>query len=133
MGDVIKKLKVRGLNEDELNLYFDTGSPFTFIRKSVAKRLGGMLSLPKPCEFGGLGDGKFMSKEIMVVEVKLLDIWCVQEVFVVEDKEIPRGDMLVGHDFMQRYGIKLDLKKCEIILDREALISGKIIKKEALW
>ena len=53
--------------------------------------------------------------------VKLLEFRCRQWAYV-EDNVLEKGyDILAGHDFMQRYGIKLLLYKGEIEIDEVRL------------
>lgn len=127
MGDIIKTYKVKGINIKELNLYFDSGSPRTFIKLGTAKKLGGIMNLPSTVSFNGLGEGKFFSEYVAYIEVKLLGIWCGHLCFVVDDKVI-EDDLLVGHDFMQIYDIKLDLRRRAVILDKNALLRAQKIR-----
>ena len=64
----------------------------------------------------------FQSKEIIHLYVKVLRFWCRQVAYVVEDEVLERNyDMLVGHDFMQRYGIKLLPDRGDIEIDEVRL------------
>lgn len=124
----IEKFEVRSQMVGEglpLSLYFDSGSPFTFIKYSVANQLGNIFKLPDAVPFLGLGDGQFFSTHMMHLEVELLEIWCRQFAYVVPDELLKEGeDMLIGHDFMQRYDIKLDTKERRVILDKTAILRG---------
>jgi len=44
---------------------FDNGSPFTFIKRSSALKVGKLFELTEPASFGGLGAGEFQSREII--------------------------------------------------------------------
>jgi hypothetical protein len=110
--DIIKRFEVsqypKGETAVELVLCFDSGSPYTFIKRSSALKVGRLFELVEPRPFGGLGGGDFQSKEIIHLYVKLLQFWCSQVAYVVEDDTLEAiYDILVGHDFMQLYGIKL--------------------------
>lgn len=125
--DIIKEFKVScypsGKEPVELALYFDNGSPYTFIKRVSALRVGRLVELAEPAPFGGLGGGNFQSKESIHLYVKLLDFWCRHWAYVVEDNILEEDyDILTGHDFMQRYGIKLlphqgDIEVNEVILN----------------
>lgn len=126
MGDIIKSHKVRAESEALLNIYFDNGSPFTFIKLDVAERIGKPSRLSRHASFSGLGDGSFSSTHGLHLEVQLLDIWCKQFAYVVTASILPPGEyILLGHDFMQRYDIKLGTKKREVILNRDALLRAQ--------
>lgn len=131
MGEVIERIKVKSLieKEEKLNVYFDSGSPYTFISKRTAKILGGTSKLPRPYEFKGLGNGKFASNLVIHIEFNLLGIWCSHIVYVV-DNEITgeESDVLCGHDFMQKYDIKLDTKKKRIILNKASLKRAQVVR-----
>ena len=130
MGDIIKNFPVQSIAEIEVKLrvYFDSGSPFTFIKKQASMELQSpVLQLKR--EFGGMGDGKFHASGLMEIVVKLLDIWCPQTAYVVEDETLDEGyEILAGHDFTQRYDIKLDSQKRDIIVDKAALIRAQKIR-----
>ena len=101
---------------------FDNGSPFTFIKRSSALKVGKLFELVEPTPFGGLGGGEFQSREIIYMYVKLLEFWCRQVTHVVEDNILEEDyDVLVGHDFMQLYGIKLLPHEGDIEIDKVRL------------
>src|SRR5437899_2326162 len=125
MGDVIKKIRVRSTPRETarlLNVYFDTGSPRTFVKESVALPMKDIAELSYPRIFHGLGDGQFSSSYIIQLEFKLLDLWVPHLCYVVPDATLdPRYDILLGHDFMQIYDIRVHPKKKEVKIDKEAL------------
>jgi len=61
--DILKNFKVSfyssGKEPAELVLYFDSGSFYTFIKRSSALKVGRLFELVEPEPFGGLGDGSF--------------------------------------------------------------------------
>ncbi|MGQ9628616.1 MAG: hypothetical protein ACUVV0_17150 [Anaerolineae bacterium] len=120
--DVLERFEVSyypsGKEAVELVFCFDNGSPYTFIKRTSALRIGRLFELAEPAPFGGLGGGAFQSKEIIHLYVKLLEFWCRQVAYVIEDNVLERGyDILAGHDFMQSYGIKLLPHKGNIEID----------------
>lgn len=125
MGDVIKNLEVRSYPDEKYikaRLYFDSGSPYTFAKKSLTKKFKAKTYLPIPKKFNGLGNGSFKASYIMHLEVKLLGFWCSHYAYVVEDKILEEDeDLLVGHDFMQKFDIRLSLKKGDLILNKASL------------
>jgi len=124
--DILKRFEVSyypsGKKAVGLVLCFDSGSFHTFIKRSSALRVGRLFELVEPASFGGLGEGVFQSKEIIHLYVKLLEFWCRQVAYVVEDEVLEPGyDVLAGHGFMQGYGIKLLPDKGDIEIDETRL------------
>jgi hypothetical protein len=120
--DILKRFEVSyypsGKDAVELVLCFDSGSPYTFIKCSSALSVGRPIVLVASEPFGGLGGGNFGSKEVMLLHAKVLEFWCRQWAYVVEDNILETGyDILVGHDFMQLYGIKLIPHNGDIEID----------------
>jgi hypothetical protein len=108
---------------------FDNGSPFTFIKRSSALKVGRAFELVEPAPFSGLGGGEFQSKEIIRFYVKLFEFWCRQVAYVVEDKILEEDyDILAGHDFMQIYGIKLLPQEGDIEIDKVRLRLARRIR-----
>ena len=131
MGNIIEKIKTKSIiskKPKELEIYFDSGSPFTFISEPKADKLGGVMNLTDPVDFDGLGNGKFYSSRIILLWFNLLGIWCRHLTFVVDKDITGNEDILCGHDFMQVYDIKLDLKKRKIILNKNNLLRAQIVR-----
>ncbi|MEW5946631.1 MAG: hypothetical protein AB1742_10580 [bacterium] len=130
MGDVIKKLPIRS-GEDEkprpMNCYFDTGSPYTFVKKSAAGKLKVIAPLSTPRTFKGLGNGRFKVTHIVYLELKLLGFWCSHYGYVIDDSVIDQ-DVLAGHDFMQKFNVGLDLRKKKLVLDRASLKRAQTVR-----
>ena len=111
-----------GKNAVELVLCFDSGSPYTFIKRTSALRVGRLVELAEPELFGGLGGGDFQSEEVILLHVKVLEFWCRQWAYVVKDDILEKDyDVLAGHDLMQLYGIKLLPHKGDIEIDEVRL------------
>jgi hypothetical protein len=124
--DILKEFEVSyypsGREAVKLVLCFDSGSPYTFIKTSSALKVGKLIELPEGKPFGGLGGGGFSSKEITLLHIKVINFWCSQLAYVVEDDVLERSyDGLAGHDFMQLYGIKLLPHKGDTEIDEERL------------
>lgn len=133
MGEVIQKLKVKSSLKGkplDFSLMFDSGSKETFVRFDVAKKLGNYVKLKEEYFFYGLGDGRFSCKLILPILVKIEGVWCVHTAWVA-DKSVMDDEILIGHDFMQKYDIKLDLKRRKMIADREYLKKTQRIRKSA--
>lgn len=124
--DILRGLKVSyypsGRQAVEVVLCFDSGSPYTFIKRTSALKVGGLIELVEPEVFGGLGGGDFQSEEGVLLHVKVLDFWCRQWAYVVEDDLLESEyDVLAGHDFMQLYGIRLLPQEGDIEIDEARL------------
>ena len=134
MGDVIKVLPIRsykGERKKMLRLYFDSGSPYTFIKENKAKMFKDIIKLTVPGIFTGLGNGTFSATHIMHLEVNLLGFWCRHYCYVVNDKILDE-DLLVGHDFMQKFDIMINLKKKDIILNEASLKRAQKVRSSIL-
>ena len=131
--DILKRFEVSyypsGREAVELVFCFDSGSPYTFVKRSPALKIGRLFRLVEPASFGGLGGGDFQSKEIIHLHVKLLEFWCRQAAYVVEDDVLERSyDILAEHDLMQRYGIKLLPHQGDIEIDEVRLSLAQRIR-----
>lgn len=139
--DILKRFEVSryssGREAVELVFCFDNGLPYTFIKRSSALRVGKLFELAEPAPFGGLGGGEFQCEEIIHLYVKLLEFWCRQVAYVVEDNILEKHyDLLAGHDFMQLYGIKLLPHKGDIEIDEVRLSLAQRIRQlggEPIW
>ena len=123
MDAIVKKLPVKSGTKGKAintNLFFDTGSPRTFVREDTARKLGNIVQLPNVIEFRGLSNGEFDTDKGLILFIKLDGIWCEQFAYVVKN-EIIEDEILVGYDFMQVYKVKLDLDKEDLILDEKQL------------
>ena len=130
MGDIALSLAVKTAPRQRsrrLTLYFDTGSRRTFIRDDVARRLGNVSPLKVPISFTGLGDGGFQCAAVMSLYVRLKGIWCEHLALVASRRDLD-DEVLVGHDFMQIYNIRLDPKKRAILLDKASLVRAQRIR-----
>ncbi|MBI3099439.1 MAG: hypothetical protein HYY93_14605 [Planctomycetes bacterium] len=134
MGDVIRAFPVRstkGERSRRLRLYFDTGSPYTFVKRSACAGMRDVFRLSRPADFGGLGNGHFEARDGMFMEVRLLGFWCRHYAYVVEDKELDLiYDVLVGHDFIQKFDISLRSRRGGkgVVLDRETLLMSQRVR-----
>lgn len=134
MGDVIRSFPVRSSKEDKprlLKFYFDTGSPYTFVKRSACKGFVNLSKLGAAVTFHGMGNGRFLVREMLNMEVRLLGIWCRHIAYVVEDSVLEQGyDILVGHDFIQRFDITIRArgKRKALLLNRGALLMAQRIR-----
>jgi hypothetical protein len=134
MGDVIKAYSVRstaGEKAREARLYFDTGSSWTFVKSGTAEGLKGVFRLPAPVPFRGLGNGVFHATHAAQLEVRMAGIWVPHLCYVVPDNVLePSYDVLLGHDFMQRYDVHLESKRRRVLVDKERLRMALRVRSE---
>jgi hypothetical protein len=132
--DILKDLPISaypsGKKSVKLTFYFDSSSPYTFIHKNAGERVGNLILLPEPEVFSRLGNVSFQSSEILLMHIKLLNFWCRQIAYVVDQDVLePTYDILAGHDFMQLYGITLYPEKGDVEIDpRRVSLSQKVRK-----
>lgn len=133
MGDVIEVFGVRsstGERARPLRLYFDSGSPCTFIKISACRGFKNLLPLAKPKPFGGLGDGAFRATHILDMEVRLLGIWCRHPTYVIPDDVLSdKEDVLIGHDFMQKFDVNIHSRQKRVVLDSASLRAAQIVRR----
>ena len=130
MGDVIVPLKVRSYGRKRsgsVRAYFDTGAPYSFISKDVGLKMGRPLKLDVPQHFTGLGNGGFDAAHILNLEVQLKGFWC-PHVFFVLDRAVIDDYALVGHDFMQKFGITVNPKRHSIAIDEASIRHAQKIR-----
>jgi len=125
MGHIIRKYRVRSSEKEKpqlLRLYFDTGSPRTFVKQSIASKMSDVTELSYPKIFHGLGNGEFAATHAASVDIQLLDMWVPHLCYVVADDVLdPEYDILIGHDFMQIYDIHVRPKRSEVEMRKDAL------------
>jgi len=125
MGDIIKNFQARSATGEKprlLKFYFDTGSPRTFVKKSAALDMKDVAKLSAPVIFSGLGNGRFEATHIVSLRLKLLGIWVPHLCYVVPDEVLdPEYDVLLGHDFMQIYDIRVRPRQKDVAIRRNAL------------
>ena len=132
MGDVIRPFQVRSSRRERprrLRLYFDSGSPYAFIKRSACRGFNAVMRLPFPEPFDGLGSGRFQAREFLHFEARLMGIWCRHAAYVVEDAILTEDeDMLVGHDFTQKFDVSLNSRKRDVILNKVSLRRAEIVR-----
>lgn len=133
MGDVIVTLRVKsstGSRARALPLYFDSGASTTLVREDTARRLGNVLSLREPTVFRGLGNGRFRSSKAVQILVRIQGVWCAYLAYVVPQAAMDEA-VIIGHDFMQKFNIRLDPRGRKILADRRDLKRGqRVYRKE---
>ncbi len=111
-----KKIKLRGSKgEKELTAVFDSGATYSCIRTEIAKELDTLLALTEPIKFVTAESDRQIKAESRV----LLDFYIngyrfSDEFIVIENLS---EDVIIGATTMQKWRLKLDFEKEEVIID----------------
>jgi len=146
---LFKHLKIEGdLGSDELEALFDTGATYSFIRQSVAQGVATILPIPRPKSFE-LAETRSLSekyeskhkqqriqnsvsrrrdfslrgkvleaKERITIDIIVNGITISDEVVVIEDLF---EELILGASTMQKWRIKLDLERGNVIIAPRAV------------
>jgi len=113
MGLIAKRIKLVGSRgEHETEGLFDSGASYSFIR---AERLATLEPLPQPMSFGVAQ----RRAKLAVRERVVLDFWIdgyrFSDEFLVVDNLV--DEFIIGAATMQKWRLKLDTEKEDIIVD----------------
>ncbi|MDW8027536.1 MAG: retropepsin-like aspartic protease [Armatimonadota bacterium] len=116
MGIIIKRIRLVGSKgEHETEGLFDTGASYSFIRKDVAERLEVLLPLPQPMSFEMAEQGATVTARERVVLDFWIDGYRFSDEFLVLDNL--SEEIIIGAATMQKWRMKLDMEKEDIIID----------------
>ncbi len=91
-----------------------------------------VLKLSVPDVFRSLGDGRFKASSMARIEVQMLGLWVPHLCYVVPDEVLdPDYEILLGHDFMQIYDIRINPKRRDIIVRKNALMMALKVRNTA--
>lgn len=88
---------------------FDTGSEEGLLRERVVAAAA-TAKLPDPVPVLGIGGGSTAAHRLAMFQVRVLGKWCRTSALVVPDDALD-VDLLVGEDFLDRYGLNVDIRK----------------------
>ncbi|MBI4612456.1 MAG: retroviral-like aspartic protease [Planctomycetes bacterium] len=111
MGKIVKKLRLMGdSGELEIEVLLDSGAGASLVRADVAESITSMISSRKvPCVFHGVnGEEALRSDRICHLVIEMKGKFLDGRFYLVD--RMPR-EMILGVDFMQMWGIILDLRK----------------------
>ncbi len=118
MGLIYEKLRVIGLKgERTVSALMDTGSSHSLLREDIARAIGKPEELPEPKQYE-LAVGTFVARLGLFADV------------VVEGHRLTCGfkivaglseEMILGVDFFQLWGVRLDPKNHLMIVDPRSL------------
>jgi len=116
MAVIIKRIRLRGSKgEVERDAIFDSGATYSCIRPELAEALGMVEPLPEPMEFATAEDGRRVTAlgrvtlNFYIGEYRFSD-----EFMVIEGLS---DGVIIGAATLQKWRLKLDLERDEVIVD----------------
>ena len=126
MAVITKKIKLRGSKgEMEREAIFDSGSTYSCIHPELAKKLEVFVRLPEPMEFSTAKEGEKVRAEERITINFYIDEYRFSDEFMVVDG-LSNG-VIIGAATLQKWRLKLDFEKDEIIID------PRVTKLWLLW
>lgn len=117
MGLIVKELGVAGdKGQRKLRVLFDTGASVSLIRKDLAQELATLLSLPQPVRIE-MGDGHLAeAREGAMLHIGIGSVTIWDAVIALDTLT---EEFILGARTMQKWGIKLDTEREEILVDED--------------
>lgn len=114
MAVIRKKLALIGpRRRRQVECLFDTGASSSFIRPELALTLGlSVASLPKPLRFR-LGKRSAQVSRLAALMLRINDVTLADAAYVMPSLT---EEYVVGVEFLERYGIRLDPKRRRLLL-----------------
>ncbi len=114
MGVIRKSLPLIGRRgKTEVQCLFDTGASSSFVRPELVRTLGlSTAKLPKPVRFR-LGKGSTQVSQLAAVIIRLNGVNLADAPYVMPGLT---EEYVVGVEFLERYGIRLDPKRRRLLL-----------------
>ncbi len=131
MAVIIKEIKLKGSkSEIEKEAIFDSGSTYSCIHPDLAESLGTVEPLPEPMEFGTAKEGEKVTAEGRVTLNFYIEQYRFSDEFMVIQK-LSNG-VIIGAATLQKWRLKLDFEKDEIIIDPRVTKLWLLINKSGL-
>ena len=118
MGLIYKQMKLGGnKGEMDVTVLFDTGASLCFVRKDVAEKVADISKAPARLKI------LTPSGTLETEEAAILQLWVDGHALFWTFLVLPElsEDLIVGTDFFQRWKIRLDPEREDIIIDPNAL------------
>jgi len=116
MAVIIKEIKLRGSKgEVEKEAIFDSGPTYSCIHPELAKKLEIVTPLPEPMEFSTAEEGRKVTARGAVRLNFYIGKYRFSDEFMVIEK-LSNG-VIIGAATLQKWRLKLDFKRDEIIID----------------
>lgn len=101
-----------------MRVLFDTGASVSLIRKDLAQELATLLPLPQPLRLE-MGDGHFAeAREGAMLHIKINGVTIWDAVIALDTLS---EEFILGVRTMQKWGIKLDTEREEILMDEDKI------------
>lgn len=116
MTIIQKMIRLAGSKgEEEVEAIFDSGATYSCIQPELAVRLGVVVPLPRPREFGTAEKDRHVTAE----EATMLDMVLDGHSFSDEFMLIPHlsEPVIIGAATLQKWRMKLDFENDEVIID----------------
>lgn len=111
-----KKIRLEGSKgQHQTNGLFDSGTSYSFIRLDVAERLGILEPLPKPRQFRTAKQGATVTVTERVTLDFVIDGYRFSDEFLILDDL--DEDVIIGAATMQKWRMKLDMEREDVIID----------------
>lgn len=116
MGVLTKRLELRGdKGRMHVDGVFDTGATYSFIRRDMAEILATLIPLDEPLSFETAEEGRSVIVRDRVALTFLIGGYRFSDEFMVlDDLSEP---VIIGATSMQKWRLKLDMEKEEVIID----------------
>ncbi|MDI6840002.1 MAG: retropepsin-like aspartic protease [bacterium] len=120
MSILIKLVRIDGdKGGEEVDALFDTGTTYSFISKSIAKKVATVLLLPHPKVFELAEKGrKLEAKERISLDITLNGFTVSDDIIVVDNLS---ESLIIGAGTMQKWRIKLDMENDKVVIDERAV------------
>ena len=121
MGLIRKRLSLIGpRREKEADCLFDTGASRSFIRPELVRSLGlSKAELPRPLRIR-LGKGSARVSQVAAVMIRLNGATLADTAYVMPGLT---EDYVLGAEFLEVYGIRLDPKRRRLVLPPKRRLS----------
>ncbi len=126
MGIISRAIKIIGdKGEREVNALFDSGASASFIKHDIVKEVATIIKMPRERGFTlGNGEGTLRTPYVTNLDFNIKD-WTIFDRILVVDKL--GEELIIGADIMQRWKMKLDFEKEDILIDPK-VFDFKLIK-----
>ena len=119
MGILSKPLELRGdKGRAQVEGLFDTGATYSFVRRDLAEQLATLLPLDEPLSFETAREGDRLEATHVVRLAFIIDGYRFSDEFIVlEELAEP---VIIGAASMQKWRLKLDMEREEVVIDPSA-------------
>jgi len=115
MSVITKDIEIAGdKGRRKIHALFDSGATYSFIRKNIAEEMATLLKYPEPKIFSLENNSKMEATHRTALEIIINGLTISDEIVVAEKLA---EDFIIGASTMQKWRMKLDLDRKEVIID----------------